>query len=292
MEIDTPNRPALETLIMPLILTISSQVIQGHVGNTAAAFAIERLGHEAWQVPTVILSNHPGHEMHAGFVTDVGQLREMIDVLERRGVLKSVDAVLSGYLPTTAHVEFVASTVDRIKAQNADAFYCCDPAVGDDPDGLYLKDTTANALSANLVARADLLTPNRFELSFLSGVEVSDMQTARQAAERLAGSRTGLAVAATSIPTVECNLANLLAMNNETLEESVLRLPTAPHGTGDLFAALVLGHYVNKASLPDAFRMAVKGVEAVLAASTGQDDLELSASQDAWATSFLSLATT
>ena len=43
------------------ILSMSSQVAYGPVGNTAAVPALQALGHEVLAVPTVILSNHPGH---------------------------------------------------------------------------------------------------------------------------------------------------------------------------------------------------------------------------------------
>ena len=46
---------------MARILAISSQVVRGHVGLSAIVPALQRLGHEVLPIPTIILSNHPGH---------------------------------------------------------------------------------------------------------------------------------------------------------------------------------------------------------------------------------------
>ena len=46
---------------MQTILSIQSAVAYGHVGNSAATFPLQRLGHEVWPVPTVVFSNHTGY---------------------------------------------------------------------------------------------------------------------------------------------------------------------------------------------------------------------------------------
>ena len=43
------------------ILSIQSSVAYGHVGNSAAVFPLQRLGHEVWPVHTVHFSNHTGY---------------------------------------------------------------------------------------------------------------------------------------------------------------------------------------------------------------------------------------
>ena len=46
---------------MTEILSIQSSVAYGHVGNSAAVFPLQRLGHEVWPVLTVHFSNHTGY---------------------------------------------------------------------------------------------------------------------------------------------------------------------------------------------------------------------------------------
>jgi pyridoxine kinase len=48
------------------ILSIQSSVAYGHVGNSAATFPLQRLGHEVWPVHTVVLSNHTGYPTWGG----------------------------------------------------------------------------------------------------------------------------------------------------------------------------------------------------------------------------------
>ena len=43
------------------LLSIQSHVAYGHVGNSAAVFPLQRLGHEVWPIHTVQFSNHTGY---------------------------------------------------------------------------------------------------------------------------------------------------------------------------------------------------------------------------------------
>ncbi len=69
------------------ILSIQSAVSYGHVGNSAAVFILQRLGHEAWPIDTVRFSNHPGHGGFRGKVTPAADLTDLIAGLDERGFL-------------------------------------------------------------------------------------------------------------------------------------------------------------------------------------------------------------
>src|SRR5208337_4926031 len=85
------------------VLSIQSDVVYGHVGNGAARFALQRLGHEVWAVPTVLLSSHAGYATVAGESLPADLLRRLIDGLDANGWLANCDAVLSGYLGHADH---------------------------------------------------------------------------------------------------------------------------------------------------------------------------------------------
>jgi pyridoxine kinase len=131
---------------MGTILAISSQVARGHVGLAAAVPALHALGHEVIALPTVLLSNHPGHGAVAGQRIDPVLLGQMLATLDAHGWLARVDAVLSGYLPTPGHVAVVEDAIARVRARNPAAAYFCDPVLGDDPKGLYIAEDAARAL--------------------------------------------------------------------------------------------------------------------------------------------------
>ena len=79
------------------ILSIQSSVAYGHVGNSAAVFPLQRLGHEVWPVLTVHFSNHTGYGDWRGPLLAPADVADVIAGIGERGVLGSCDAVLSGY---------------------------------------------------------------------------------------------------------------------------------------------------------------------------------------------------
>jgi pyridoxine kinase len=262
---------------MSRILVISSQVARGHVGLSAIVPALQRLGRDVVALPTVLLSNHPGHAHCGGERVDPDVLGRMFDALAANGWLGELDAVLTGYLPSPEHVRFAAEAVASVRLTRPDARVLCDPVLGDDPKGLYVDEAAAAAVREELVPLADIVTPNRFELAWLAATAVEDVGTAVGAARAL----TGAVTLATSIPASPARLGNVLASGTEALVCHVARRPHAPRGTGDLFGALVLGHHLAGAPLAEALARASAGVEAALVAGQGCEELALVAALDA-----------
>lgn len=145
------------------VLSIQSQVVYGHVGNAMATFALNRLGHEVWPVPTVLYSNHPGHGGMTGAVQPGAALTALIDGLDARAMLAGTRAVLSGYLGAADHADVVIHALDRIAQAAPGTPYCCDPVMGDDGKGIYVKSGIPEAIRDRLVPRAAILKPNAFE---------------------------------------------------------------------------------------------------------------------------------
>lgn len=256
---------------MSVILSISSQVVRGHVGNSAAVHALRAFGHEVWPLPTVILSNHPGHGAASGMAVPAENIKAMLDQLDAFNWLSACDAVMSGYFRDAAQCHVVAELVARLKSSNPDLIYCCDPVLGDDPAGLYVAEEIAVAVRDALVPLADLLIPNRFELEWLSGMAAGDVKAAVEASRRL-----GVCdVVATSVPDGDGQIANVWVTQTDAVKSTVRKVDDAPHGIGDLVSALFLARKL----LGDAPGLALGLVTAiaahVLAASRGRDELDL-----------------
>lgn len=269
---------------MSTVLCFSSQVARGYVGGSATRIALERKGHECWLLPTVVLSNHPGHERFAGEQVPVGRLRAMFEALQANGWLEDVDAVLLGYMPSVEHVTFVAGAVEAVRKANADVLCLCDPILGDDPGGLYVDDEVAAAVRDEFLPIADIVTPNRFELEWLGGKSAKVVKTAKTLAGKL-GPSTVLVTSLTGKDPQ--SLVNLLISEKEMSGTTVAKRKTAPHGVGDLMAALYLSHILSGASAADALGLATGGVEEALEESDGRDELCLCgphswAQADAW----------
>ncbi len=264
---------------MSTILCFSSQVARGYVGGNAARIALERMGHECWLLPTVILSNHPGHARFAGEQVPPGRLRAMVEALEANGWLGDVDAVMTGYMPGVDHVALAVGTVELVKQSNPGLTYLCDPILGDDPGGLYIDEDVAGAIRDELLPLSNIATPNRFELEWLSGKSAKRAKTATPQAMALGPS----SVLVTSLAGEDSkSLVNLLIGEKGASTTSVAKRKNAPHGVGDLMAALFLGALLNGSAEQQALGRATGGVEAALEASKGADELRLAATTD-WA---------
>lgn len=265
---------------MARVLAISSEVVRGHVGNTAARVALQALGHDVWALPTIVLSNHPGHGHVSGTRLDSAALAGMVEALDVNGWLGEVDAVMTGYLPSADHVEVAGQAIERVRAKRVDARVLVDPILGDHPKGLYLDQRAAEAIRDRLLPLADVATPNAFELGWLTGLPVTSQAEAATAAARLEVPM----ILVTSVPAGPQQLLNMLWTKapSAPLGIPVARRSHVPNGTGDLLAALFLGHWLAGAKTADALGRAVAGVEAAIAASPGADELRLIASRAAW----------
>lgn len=260
------------------VLAISSYVGRGHIGLGAIVPALQALGHDVLGLPTVVLSNHPGHTHTGGGPVPIPALNDMVAAIANNGWLAGIDAVITGYLPTPGHVEAAAAAVVQLKLANPRALCLCDPVMGDDPDGLYVDRTVARAIAKLLVPLADILTPNRFELACLADPAITGEAEALRALAMLG--RTEMV--ATSIPGNGLTVANVMLANGIAASTRVRRRPNAPHGTGDLLAALYLGHRLLGRDACSALGVATAGVEIVLEASTGGDELRLAGNSSTW----------
>lgn len=263
---------------MARILAISSYVARGHVGLSAMLPALQRLGHDVIGLPTTILSNHPGHANFAGADIDPHRLGSMLDAIEANGWFNGIHAVMTGYLPTLGHVRFAAEAASRISAVNPAAEYYCDPIIGDDPKGHYLDSEAANAIRDELLPLADMAFPNRYELEWLSGRAITDINSAFEAASDL----PCRSVLATSIPGDHGDLVNLWTTDGDGIFCPVPKRHQVPHGTGDLFAALFIGHRLNGGIGTEHLGRAAAGVAAVIANSHAHDELQLAPQSELW----------
>ena len=231
---------------MTVVLSISSHVARGHVGNMAVATVMHALGIEVWQVPTIALSNHKGYGSCTGAVTPDGTIRGMVDALGENGWLGQVDAVLSGYVATPDQASDILHAVNSVKTANDKAIYWCDPILGDFPGGLYVPEKVARAIAEQLLPRAEGTSPNTFELEWLSGIPIKDAETAVLATQKL---RLNISMT-TSVPSGSNNaqICNVLTAPDLAMKFTHRKFDHVPHGTGDTFTALALGHLLHGGS--------------------------------------------
>jgi pyridoxine kinase len=266
------------------ILSIQSWVAYGHVGNAAAVFPMQRLGHEVWAVNTVQFSNHPGYGAFRGEVFSAASVREVVSGIADRGLLPSCNAVLSGYLGDAAIGEVILDAVRQVKAANPGALYCCDPVIGDVGPGVYVRDGIAAFMRTHAVPAADIVTPNHFELQSLTGHDARSIDDIRKALDKIhaMGPRT---VVVTSVEASDTphDAIDLLVSDADSLHRvRTPKLPIVINGAGDAIAALFLVHYLTTGSAPDALASAASSIYGVIkhTADAGVREPLLIAAQD------------
>ena len=135
----------------PTIISIQSQVVHGHVGNSAAAFPMRVLGVEVAEVPTTLLSNHPHYPTTRGRVLEASLVADLLRGVEERGLIEAGAIVLSGYLGSAAIAEEVAAFVLRARRTNPRLIYLCDPVMGDSDIGFFVPADLQAAFRERLV---------------------------------------------------------------------------------------------------------------------------------------------
>jgi pyridoxine kinase len=256
------------------ILSMQSQVAGARVGNSVAAFAIERLGVRVWQLPTTILGRRPDHGPPGGGPLPAETLASLVNGLAAEGALGEVDAVLTGYLGDSEQVAVMLDLVERVKAANSSAIFACDPVLGDDGK-LFVSDVIADAVVNGLAPHADWLMPNAFELGLMTGKQIESLDQARDAARRF-----GKPVLCSSIRT-PTGLGNLLAAPGTDWFCETPRLPRAPKGVGDLLSALFTARRVKGEAPAVALEAATGSTYDVIVRSLAaeSEDLALPAAQ-------------
>jgi pyridoxine kinase len=248
------------------ILSVQSSVAYGHVGNSATVFPLQRMGLEVWPVNTVHFSNHKGYGHWRGPVLPAEDVAGIIRGIEERGVLGDCDAVLSGYLGDASLGEVVVGAAGRVKGLNPKAIYCCDPVMGDAGRGFFVRPGIPEFIKEVAVPAADVITPNQFELEFLTGLQVEDLDDALKAADQ--ARRLGPeSVLTTSLRRTDApvDTIEMLAVSKEgawLVQTPLLALEV--NGAGDATAALFLAHLLRSVTVAQALSMTASAVHAVL----------------------------
>ena len=270
------------------ILSIQSHVTYGHVGNAAATFPVQRLGHEMWPIHTVQFSNHTGYGAWRGQVFDAGLIGECVAGMAERGVLATCDGVLSGYMGSADTGIAILQAVSTVRAEHAGALYCCDPVIGDVGRGVFVRPGIAEFMRDKAVPAADIITPNQFELELLCGRETRDLDAAR-AGLALVHARGPDTVLVTSFlgEDTPTDAIDLLASTADGLwRVRTPRLDLSVNGAGDAIAALFFVHMLVTRSAPEALSRAASSIYGLLrhTAEAGSREIDLVAAQDEFVT--------
>ncbi|MDZ3832616.1 MAG: pyridoxal kinase [Sphingopyxis sp.] len=261
------------------VISIQSQVVHGHVGNSAAVLPMQAHGLNVAAVPTTLLSNHPGFATMRGRVLESDLVGDLLRGVEERGLIETSRYIVSGYLGSRANGEVVADFVERARQINPDIIYVCDPVMGDAHLGIFVADQVVDCLCERLVPIADLLTPNQFEVGLIAGCQPSTWRDLEAAAiEIQAHRRARLVVTSCALAdTPPDMLENILFEDSSCTRLSSPRLPLVPAGTGDLYTGLLVAGLARDFTLVDAARRAAAVVLDILGCTMaeGKNEMQL-----------------
>ena len=269
------------------VLSIQSAVAYGHVGNSAAVFPLQRIGVEVMPVYTVNFSNHTGYGAWGGPMISPDDVRAVIAGVEDRGAFPQIDVVLSGYQGGEGIADVILDTVARVKAANPDAVYACDPVMGNAKSGCFVAPAIPILLRERVVPAADIITPNQFELGFLTETEPTDLDStlASVDAARAMGPRTVLVTSVERPDRPEGTIEMLAADDAGAWIVRTPHIPMKANGSGDVTAALFTAHYRSTGSAAEALARTTSSVFDLLTRTheSGERELQLVESQEAYA---------
>ena len=269
------------------ILSIQSAVAYGHVGNSAAVFPLQRIGVEVLPVYTVTFSNHTGYGAWRGPLISPDDVSDVIIGIEERGVFGEIDVVLSGYQGSDGIGDVILDAVARVKSANPDAVYACDPVMGNAKSGCFVAPAIPVLLRERVVPNADIVTPNQFELGFLTETEPTDLDStlASVDAARAMGPSTVLVTSVERPDRPEGTIEMLAADAEGAWIVQTPHIPMKANGSGDVTAALFTAHYRATGDAASALSKTVSSVFDLLQLTyeSGQRELQLVEAQEFYA---------
>lgn len=271
---------------MQSILSLQSHVAYGYVGNRAAVFPLQRLGFDVTAINTVQFSNHPGYGHFEGDVCTPDHIQRLISGLRAQGVLQKMDGLLTGYMGDPALGEILYDLAVSMKQNNTKLSYCCDPVIGDVSCGIFVRPGVGEFFKARLIEVADIITPNLFELNYLTDMPVNTLTEVKAACDALLarGPHTILVTSAILADTPADKIEMVAHTRTATYRIQTPRLPMnpMPNGAGDLAAALCLAYTLQGHSIDQMLAHLADSIYGVFETThqAGTRELQLIAAQD------------
>lgn len=256
---------------MPLALILSSFVAASRIGGAAQQYVLAAHKIDPVLAPTVMFGRTPARGAK-GEVTPPDVFRRMLGDIEADALFGLVDLIITGHFSDPEQVEIAAGVIERVRHADRDSAVAAtgrprvivDPILGDAPSGLYVKAEVAQHVAKRLVPLADWITPNLWELGFLTDRPIETAAQARDAARAL-----GRPALITSAPAGPGEIGLIYVDADEAVLFAHPRYDSAPNGTGDLvtasFGAGLVQGLAPRAAAERAARAARMTVEAARA---------------------------
>lgn len=269
---------------MTTIMSIQSSVAYGHVGNSAAAFTLMRMGVETYPVLTVHYSNTTAYGSWRGPNLSAADVADVVTGIDERGALSAVDGVLSGFQGSEAMGQTILAAVALTRQRQPRSRYCCDPVMGDVGRGMYVAAGIPEFLRDQVVPAADVVTPNQYELDFLTGRDTHSVADLLAAADALIdrGPSTVLVTSAVTDEAAPNTISMVAVQADQAWSVTTPLIDQVFTGSGDVTTAVFFARLLQTDRLDVALGDTAAVVYSLLAATAtlGRRELALVDAQE------------
>ncbi len=233
------------------VLSIQSHVSFGHAGNSSAVFPLQTLGHEVWPIHTVQFSNHTGYGKWGGDVFSAKSIQDIAEGIFEVTSYNDCRAILTGYMGDQAIGSSIKDIITRIKKENPEALYFCDPVMGDRGRGFYVREGIPEYFKKHIIPLADHISPNHFEFEFLTDSKVGSYKDiARESKKIFEQGVSSILLTSFVGPETPTNSIEVILIRPNSIYKIVTPFLESTHdkmlvGTGDLISSLFLGHVLS-----------------------------------------------
>lgn len=252
------------------ILLINDMAGYGKVALSVMIPVLSHLQYETFNLPTALVSN----------TLDYGRF-DILDTTEYmenslqvwKNLMFSFDAICTGFIVSERQSSLVYEYCKEQRKSGASIFV--DPIMGDDGKRYNGVSDEAVTYMKRLCSIADVIVPNITEACFLAEYVIkntySDVEI-EEIARRLH------VLGAKAIVITSCNIdGKMFTVVKKSPQDSCVlisyeEIPVRFPGTGDIFMAIVVGHYMKSGQLLESVQIAMRQLEKIIYANLHNTD--------------------
>ncbi|EGV65895.1 Putative pyridoxal kinase [Yamadazyma tenuis] len=237
---------------MSTVLTVSSHVVHGYVGNKAIIFPLQCTHWEVDNINTVNFSNHTGYGKFKGDSITPQLLTRLLDNVQPFKFL------ITGYIPNKTLIETLSKYLSQAREpphSKLPFVFLMDPILGDE-DQLYVDPSCVNSFKDLLYQNyIDIITPNQFELELLTDVKIKTVPNLVSALNKLKVQNIQFVIVTSCRFSPEEKFLYCVISTSSNSDIKYFKVPLIESyftGVGDLFTGLLINklyaNYYSKAN--------------------------------------------
>ena len=237
------------------VLTIQDVSCYGQCSLTVALPVLSSYGVETAILPSAILSTHTGGFKDFTVLDLTLEMPKIINHWIKEGI--KFDSIYTGYIGDSRQFDYILECKDKLLNENG--LFIVDPAMAD--HGKLYKALNSDIVEGmkRICSVADYVLPNITEASLLLNKEYKEQYDEEYINSLLEGlySLGAKNVILTGVSFEEGKIGASFYNGKDKVSYFSNKIVKSYHGTGDIFASVVVGNIMNKVSIKDTLKDAV-----------------------------------